>query len=96
LDDPDEYEAIPIRVLNGNGTLITKAHEGDICTVDFHEPNWLATGSADGVIVIWNLDTNSIRFIMKEPFIKQRSQEERAVEKVVFILNQSKGHFFLT
>ena len=85
FDNPDEIESNPIRVLNGNGNLLHKGHEGDISTVAFHDPFWLATGSVDGVIVVFNIEAGTIRFTLREPYLKLRSQEEKAVEKILFL-----------
>ncbi len=81
-DDPDEPEADPVKILNGVGNRVHKGHEGDILTVAFAEPNWLATGSVDGCIVVWNLEAGTIRFATREPFLALRHQEERPIEKV--------------
>ena len=85
LDDPDCPDATPTKILNGAGNMVHKGHGGDICTVAFHEPNWLATGSVDGAIVLWNIEAGTIRFSVREPFILLRNQEEKPVEKVLFL-----------
>lgn len=84
IDDPDESEATPSKVLNGKGNTVHKGHEGDICTVAFHEPNWLATGSVDGCILLWNLEGGTIRFALRDPSLPLFKHEEKPVEKVLF------------
>ncbi|KAI9204974.1 WD40-repeat-containing domain protein [Polychytrium aggregatum] len=87
LDDSSHFEARPVRVLNGIGSGAQRGHEDDISSVAFCPPNSLATGSMDGVIVVWNLESGYIKVVMREPFLELRSTEERAVEKIMFLVN---------
>ncbi|KAJ3350998.1 hypothetical protein HDU83_009315 [Entophlyctis luteolus] len=82
VDDPDHFETHPVRVLNGSGWGAHKGHEDDISSVAFCAPNILATASADGVIVVWNLESGYIKLTLREPFLELRSKEEKVVEKV--------------
>ena len=95
IDDPNESESTPAKVLNGTGNSVHKGHDGDICTVAFHEPNWLATGSIDGAILLWNLEGGSIRFALRDPFLSFRKHDERPVEKVIFINDPNNGQLSL-
>ncbi|KAI8902061.1 WD40-repeat-containing domain protein [Globomyces pollinis-pini] len=85
LDDNSSLECAPIRVLNGAGNRQTVGHEDDITSLSFCEPNILATSSVDGVIVIWNLESGFIKSVLRDPLWEQRSREERAVEKIIFV-----------
>ncbi|KAJ3204740.1 WD40 repeat domain 95 [Entophlyctis luteolus] len=95
VDDPDHFETHPVRVLNGSGWGAHKGHEDDISSVAFCAPNILATASADGVIVVWNLESGYIKLTLREPFLELRSKEEKVVEKsldfeILFLQNPEK------
>ena len=94
-DDPSDPEAEPSKVYNGAGNSVHKGHEGDVTTVAYHDPNWLATGSVDGAIVVWNLEGGTIRFALRDPFINMRHQEEKPVEKVLFMKEKGTEKLYL-
>jgi WD40 repeat protein len=87
LEDCDTSESGPIKVLDGNGTTSMPGHTDDISSVSFGEPNMLATSSIDGTIIIWNLESGYIKFVLREPNWELRSKEDRSVEKVLFVNN---------
>ncbi len=82
MDDPEEHESTPTKVFNGVGNSVHRGHQGDICTIAFHEPHFLATGSIDGSILVWNLEGGSIRLTLRDPFLPLRKHDEKPVEKV--------------
>ncbi|KAJ3056388.1 WD repeat-containing protein 49 [Rhizophlyctis rosea] len=85
IDDPDHFEAVPVRILNGAGSGAHRGHEDDISAVAFCPPSTLATSSVDGAIVVWNLESGHIRLTIREPFLALRSKEEKPVEKILFL-----------
>lgn len=78
-------ESHPIRVLNSQSSPTLAGHGDDINSLSHMEPNLLATSSADGIILIWNMDTGFMKKSMTEPTLELKSREERSVEKVLFI-----------
>ncbi|KAJ3105690.1 WD40 repeat domain 95 [Phlyctochytrium planicorne] len=90
IDDSSHFESHPVRVLNGAGWGAHRGHEDDISSVTFCAPNILATGSIDGVIVVWNLESGYIKTTMREPFLELRSKEEKVVEKILFLQNSER------
>ncbi|KAJ3325129.1 WD repeat-containing protein 49 [Boothiomyces sp. JEL0866] len=85
LEDNDNFESYPTKVLNGAGMRGMVGHEDDISCITFCPPNILASSSIDGVIVIWNLESGSMRSVLRDPLWELRSREERSVEKIIFI-----------
>ncbi|KAJ3276764.1 WD40 repeat domain 95 [Terramyces sp. JEL0728] len=85
LEDNDNFESYPNKVLNGAGMRGMIGHEDDISCITFCAPNILASSSIDGVIVIWNLESGSMKSVLRDPLWELRSREERAVEKMSFI-----------
>ncbi|KAJ3262291.1 WD40 repeat domain 95 [Boothiomyces macroporosus] len=61
LEDNDNFESFPTKVLNGSGMRGLIGHEDDISCITFCAPNILASSSIDGAIVIWNLESGSMR-----------------------------------
>lgn len=61
----------------------------DMTSVAFCSPNILATSSIDGIIVLWNLESGSIKLSLQDPFLDIRSKEEKSVEKVLFLVKKS-------
>jgi WD40 repeat protein len=94
-DDPSVTEAEPTKTYSGAGNSVHRGHEGDVITITYHDPNWLATGSVDGAIVVWNLEAGNIRFALREPFIHLRHQEEKPVEKVLFMKEPGSDKMYL-
>ncbi|KAJ3129013.1 WD40 repeat domain 95 [Nowakowskiella sp. JEL0407] len=88
LEDSSHFEHLPVRVFNGSGTTAHKGHMDDITSLAFCPPNILATGSADGVIVSWNLESGYIKATMKEPFLDFRGKDEKAIEKLLFLFDE--------
>ncbi|KAI8911806.1 WD40-repeat-containing domain protein [Gorgonomyces haynaldii] len=87
LDDANDLDVEPVRVLNTTVAGISGGHTDDISSVAFCPPNSLASASVDGSIIVWNLDSGYFKIYMKEPFLDLRSKEEKAVEKVMFVYN---------
>jgi WD repeat-containing protein 49 len=85
LEDNDSIDAEPVRILDARGTRNLVGHTDDISSVSFGHPNTLATSSLDGSIIIWNLESGYIKFVLREPELIIRPEEEKAVEKVYFV-----------
>lgn len=90
LEDPDAFESEATRVLEGSGTNALPGHSDDISSVTFGEPNYIATSSIDGSIILWNLETGYIKSVFREPNWEIRSKEDRSVEKIIFLNNSEK------
>ncbi|KAJ3227462.1 WD40 repeat domain 95 [Clydaea vesicula] len=88
IDDIDKFECGPARVLNGKGTLTHRGHEDDLSSVSFCPPNIVATSSVDGAIVLWNIESGYIKLTLRDPFLDLRARDEKAVEKVLFLIKQ--------
>ena len=57
-------------------------HADDILCVDLQLPSTLVTGSYDGVIIVWNIDSGAMKLRLQAPGCEQRLLTERSVEKV--------------
>ncbi|KAI9139143.1 WD40-repeat-containing domain protein [Paraphysoderma sedebokerense] len=92
MDSPeDDEEVTPIRELYDDGSGIQRGHQDDILAVCFAPPNILATGGIDGLIVVWNLESASLRTTLKEEFLEHRSPEDRAIEEMLFLYTGSES-----
>jgi WD40 repeat protein len=80
-DEPGNFNTEPIREIHGeNGS--SRSHQDDIISMDFCPPSMVATAGIDGLILIWNVESNQCKAVLRDPFLDLRNQEERAVEKV--------------
>jgi WD40 repeat protein len=82
--DNNEAESNPIRIFNSTGTNPNRNHSDDISCLAYSPPYFLVSGSVDGTIIVWNIETGYCMSMLKEPFLELRSKEEKPVEKVIF------------
>jgi WD40 repeat protein len=85
VDDTDAFDVEPNRVLDGRGTKTIIGHTDDISSITYTSPGIIATSSIDGSIVIWSFESGIIKFVVREPDLELKPQEERAIEKLLFL-----------
>ena len=74
-------------------------HKEDILSMDFQLPNCLATGSYDGEILLWNLDSQTLRtqnFRLVRPEIDAIPYSRRGVETLKFVTCRNRHNFILS
>ena len=60
-------------------------HADDILCTSLQLPSTLATGSYDGVVIVWNIDSGAIKLKLQVPDFDSKILTERSVEKVLFL-----------
>jgi WD40 repeat protein len=81
-DQNDEFESKPIRIFNSSGVNASRNHTDDISCLAFCPPYFLVSGSVDGSIIVWNIETGYFISMLRENFLELRCKEEKPVEKV--------------
>lgn len=85
-------ETVPIK-------KVMTGHKEDILCMDFMLPNCLATGSYDGEILLWNLDSQTLRtqnFRLLRPEIDSIPHPRRGVETLKFVTCKNRHNFILS
>ncbi len=78
---------------------VLTGHNEDIQCMDFMLPNCLATGSYDGEILLWNLDSLTLRTQhprLVRPEVSEIPHSRRGIESLKFITCKNRHSFILS
>jgi WD40 repeat protein len=93
----------PDILVSNNETIeikkVMSGHKEDIQCMDFMLPNCLATGSYDGEILLWNLDSLTMRSQnprLVRPEVKDIPHSRRGIEALKFVTCRNRHNFILS
>ena len=66
-------------------------HEEDILSIAYSPPNLLATSGYDGRLLIWNMDSEHLKFTLTTPHVENLDVDQRAMWKLVFLQRRSQA-----
>lgn len=70
-------------------TRVMAGHNEDILSVAYSPPNLLATSGYDGRLLVWNMDSGILKFVLVTPNVEHLDVDQRAMWKITFLEKRS-------